>query len=127
MNDYEEWYEEHKEECTKNHEGSSGSMEVESVKEMFVRSGEKFGVKYSDYIGDGDSKTFKAILNVNPYGDELTVKKSECVGHVQKRMGTRLRNAQKQHKLGGRGKGTLTQALIRKLTNYYGLAIVLTE
>lgn len=75
MNDYEEWYEEHKEECTKNHEGSSGSMEVESVKEMFVRSGEKFGVKYSDYIGDGDSKTFKAILNVNPYGDELTVKK----------------------------------------------------
>ncbi|XP_018340657.1 PREDICTED: uncharacterized protein LOC108747588 [Trachymyrmex septentrionalis] len=38
-------------------------MEVDSVKEMFSRSEENFGVKYSNYIGDGDSATFKAILD----------------------------------------------------------------
>ncbi|CAB3241904.1 unnamed protein product [Arctia plantaginis] len=41
---------------------------------------------YSNYIGDGDTKTFLSILNSDPYGDECTVTKNECVGHVQKRM-----------------------------------------
>lgn len=36
-------------------------------------------------------------------------------------MGTRLRNAKKLHKLGGKGK--LTDALIKKIQTYYGLAI----
>lgn len=96
-------------------------MEVDAIKEMFLRSEKKFGVKYGNYIGDGDSKTYKAILDINPYDDELTVIKSECVGHVEKRMGTRLRNVKKTQKLGDKGK--LTDALIKKLTTYYGLAI----
>lgn len=118
--EYREWYEEHEEECTKNHEGSAGKMEVDAIIEMFLRSNEKFGVKYGNYIGDGDSKTFKAILDINPY-DDFQVIKSECIGHVEKRMGTRLRNIKKATKLGGKGK--LTDVLIKKLTSYYGLAI----
>lgn len=51
----------------KNHESSSGKMEVDSVQEMSSRSEEKFGVKYGNYIGDGDSKTCKGILELNPY------------------------------------------------------------
>ena len=114
--------EEHDEEtCTKTHEGSAGSMEVESVKTMFSRSEELYGVKYGNYIGDGDSKTFAGILKLNPYGDELTVIKNECIGHVQKRMGTRLRAVRKDKKLSGKGK--LTEALVKKLSTYYGLAI----
>lgn len=119
--EYEAWYEDHEEECTKNHEGSAGKMEVDAVTEMFLRSEEKFGVKYVNYIGDGDSKTYKAILNVNPYGEETPVVKSECVGHVEKRMWSRLQNVKKTHKLGGRGK--LTDVVVKKLTTYYGLAI----
>ncbi|CAB3224577.1 unnamed protein product [Arctia plantaginis] len=92
-------------------------MEVDSMLEMFSRSIEKFGVMYSNYICDGDTKTFLGILN----GDKCTVTKNECVGHVQKRMGTRLHNKRKQEKLGG--KKRLTEALIKKLTIYYGLAI----
>jgi len=57
---------------------------------MFLTSEEKFGVRYENYIGDGNSKTFKAILDVNPYGDDFKVVKNECIGHVEKRMGTRL-------------------------------------
>ncbi|KYN00045.1 hypothetical protein ALC62_09190 [Cyphomyrmex costatus] len=73
------------------------------------------------YIGDGDSKTFQGILNLNPYGEEFPVTKSECIGHIEKRMGTRLRNVKKDKKLGGRGK--LTDVLIKKITRYYGLVI----
>ncbi|XP_053995806.1 uncharacterized protein LOC128885665 [Hylaeus anthracinus] len=119
--EYIEWYEQHEEECFANHYGSSGKMEVDSIQEMFLRSEEKFGVKYRNYIGDGDSKTYKGILDCNPYGDDYPVTKSECVGHVEKRMSTRLRNLKKTEKLGGKGK--LTDILIKKLTTYYGLAI----
>ena len=117
MNDdeFEEWYENHKENCSSNHAGSAGKIEVDSVLEMFSRSIEKFGVMYSNYIGDGDSKTFFDILNSDPYGDKCTVIKNECVGHVQKRMGTRLRNKRKQEKLGG--KKRLTETLIKKINN----------
>ncbi|XP_074111956.1 uncharacterized protein LOC141535751 [Cotesia typhae] len=119
--EYRQWFEEHEPNCQENHKGSSGAIEVEAVKEMFSRSEELFGVKYGNYIGDGDSKTFKGILDLNPYGDEFQVVKSECIGHVQKRMGTRLRKTRTDNHLGGRGK--LTEALIKKLSLYYGLAI----
>ena len=48
--------------------------------------------------------------------------KKECVGHVQKRVGTNLRNLKKEHKRIG-GKGKLTNSAIDKLQNYYGIAI----
>ncbi|GFX50428.1 hypothetical protein TNCV_607471 [Trichonephila clavipes] len=41
-------------------------------------------VRYTSYIGDGDSKTFSSITASNPYGEDITVSKIECVGHVQK-------------------------------------------
>lgn len=119
--EFEEWYEEHAEECAANHSGSVEKMEVDAIKEMFLRSEKKYNVKYSNYIGDGDSKTYKAILDLNPYGNDLQVIKNECIGHVEKRMGTRLRNLKKNQKLGGKGK--LTNTLIMKLTKYYGLVI----
>ncbi|XP_071579129.1 uncharacterized protein [Temnothorax nylanderi] len=119
--EYANWYENHQEECASNHDGSAGKMEVDAVKEMFSTSENKYGVKYGNYIGDGDSKTFKAILDLNPYGDDFPVSKNECIGHVEKRIGSRLRNIKKEKKLGGKGK--LTDVLIKKLTKYYGLAI----
>lgn len=85
-------------------------MEVDGITEMFLTSEEKYGVKYGNYIGDGDTKTFKAILDKNPYGDEFQVIKIERISHVQKRMGSRLRNLKKTEKLGSKGK--LTDVLI---------------
>ncbi|KYQ56969.1 hypothetical protein ALC60_04084 [Trachymyrmex zeteki] len=116
-----EWYENHKDQCSCNHKGSTGKMEVDSITEMFIRSEEKHGVKYVNYIGDRDSKMFAGILKINPYGDDCPVTKNECVGHVQKRMDSQLRNIKKKEKLGG--KNRLTEALIKKLTIFYGLAI----
>lgn len=119
--EFEEWQISHADECQANHEGSSGKMEVDAVVEMFQRSEDLYGIKYCNYIGDGDSKTFKGIVDSKPY-ENVDVKKKECIDHVQKRMGTRLRNLKKGTKgLGGRGK--LTAKLIDELSIYYGLAI----
>ncbi|GFW10834.1 uncharacterized protein TNCV_4919531 [Trichonephila clavipes] len=40
--------------------------------------------------GDGDTKTFNVLSENKPYGDDYLIQKIECVGHVRKRMGTRL-------------------------------------
>jgi len=85
IDEYNEWYETHKEMCSINHKGSAGKMEIDAVTEMFLRSKEKHGVLYVKYIGDGDSKTFMGILSANPYGDEVTVVKKECVGHTRRK------------------------------------------
>ncbi|KAJ8933655.1 hypothetical protein NQ318_019300 [Aromia moschata] len=62
----------------------AGKMEVDSVNEVFQRSEEKHNVKYAQYISDGDSKTSKAILDLDPYNNDPKVMKKECVGHVEK-------------------------------------------
>ena len=53
--------------------------------------------------------------------------KHECVGHVQKRMGTALREKAKEkfvnergERVRMRGKGRLTDKTIKLLTRYYG-------
>ncbi|GFS59598.1 uncharacterized protein TNCV_2581131 [Trichonephila clavipes] len=74
-----------------NHNGSAGMMETVAMVRIFQRSLSHRSVRYTSYIGDGDSKTFSSITASNPYGEDITVSKIECVGHVQKRMGTRLR------------------------------------
>lgn len=43
---------------------------MDAMKEMFSRSEEKYGVKYTTYIGDGDSKTFIALLDLKSYEDK---------------------------------------------------------
>mgnify|MGYP000371403211 CR=1 FL=1 len=116
--------------CVKNHEGKSGSMEAEGAKEIFQRSLGDRGVRYVKYLGDGDSKAYKTVCDSKPYGDDIQVEKLECVGHIQKRMGTKLRKIKKDMKgqklsdgktLGGTGR--LTETEIDKMQTYYGLAI----
>lgn len=81
--------------CDANHEGSSGKMEVDGIVEIFQRSEELYGVKYANYIGDGDTKTYKSLLEIKPYGDDFTVQKKECVLHVKKRLYKRGLKAKK--------------------------------
>lgn len=90
-------YAEHQKNCPINHHGSPGKMEVDAMIEIFQRSEERYGVQYNNYIGDGDAKTFKAIADAMPYGKDFQITKSECVGHVKKHMGSRLRNLKKNY------------------------------
>lgn len=86
------WYEEHQSTCDINHEGSAGLMEVNSVIEMFERSVSLHNVYYEKYVGDGDTKTFKQLKDIAPYGEDVIVKKKECVLHVKKRMYKRAKD-----------------------------------
>jgi hypothetical protein len=122
-------------ECQKNYEGTSGGMERQMAVNMWGRSEEKNAMRYTTMISDGDSSSFKALKDEPPYVDH-PVEKEECVNHVAKRMGTRLRKLKKETYvevtvadgrkikrsiLGGRGK--LTDETIRHLSDYYGKAI----
>ncbi|GFW95965.1 uncharacterized protein TNCV_4173921 [Trichonephila clavipes] len=111
-------------ECLKNHNGSAGMMETVGMVRIFQHSLSHRSVRYTSYIENGDSKTFSSITASNPYGEDITVSKIECVGHVQKRMGTRLR---KLKQMGSKlsdgksigGKGRLTDRMIDLITTYY--------
>lgn len=117
--------------CTaNNYKGSSSGMEVVGVSNMFLRSQELHNVKYNKYLGDGDTSAYATIASLKPYGPNFTIEKLECVGHVQKRMGTRLRNLKSKSgkqklsdglTIGGRGR--LTGSAIQRITTFYGLAI----
>ena len=91
------WMQEHKDECQLNHDGSAPSMEVEGAKALFSRSIVLHGVRYTGYYGDGDSKAYGELKTY--YGDDHPVIKYECIGHYQKRVGTRLRKLKKTPKV----------------------------
>ncbi|GFU79728.1 uncharacterized protein TNCV_4037351 [Trichonephila clavipes] len=55
------------------------------------------------------------------YGKD-SVTKYECIGHVQKKVGARLRKLKSKNK-NLSGKGKLTDSFIDRLQNYYGIAV----
>ena len=130
---YKAWYQEHSPHCTTNFEGSSGAMECEAGVEMWLRSIEKNILRYTTFVGDGDSSCFcrvkEACFQKYPDGS-YPVNKEECVGHTQKRMGSGLREYKKRMRgqklpdgknVGGAGR--LTDAVIDRIQSNYGEAI----
>lgn len=121
---------EHNPNCAANYSGSSGGMEVAGVVNIFNRSETLHNVRYKNFLGDGDTASYSTVSQLKPYGPDFSIQKLECVGHVQKRMSTRLikLKAKKGKQLlsdkktiGGRGR--LTGAAIKQISIYYGLAI----
>ena len=128
----ETWEKIHEATCLINHEGSSGSMEKEGEIEMFLRSVEKHKLRYTKYVGDDDTGSFGAVKEAvtEKYGEHYPLQKEDCIGHVQKRMGTALisfKNKKRGSVLsdgkGVGGSGRLTNVIIDKIQTYYGYAI----
>lgn len=126
--EYESWRLTHS--CKANHTGSAGAMEAVGAVRIFSRSQDMRQLRYTQYLGDGDSASFKKVLDSKPYGEDVNIEKLECVGHVQKRCGTRLRRLVQENKgkklndgksIGGIGR--LTAKKIDTLQNYYGFSI----
>ena len=127
--EYDEWWEGHKAQCQVNFHGSSGAMDAAGCVSFFKRSVDRSGLRYTHFLGDGDSKAFKQLKEEKVYGENV-IKKLECVGHIQKRMGSRLRSLKKSlgktklddgKTIGGIGR--LTDKVIDSLQVYYGKAI----
>lgn len=79
----------HLDDCQANYSGTNGGIEVASALEIFQRSVETRDVRYLDYYGDLNA--FEAVLEAMPYGPDIQINKTECIGHIAKIMGTRLR------------------------------------
>lgn len=47
-------------------------------------------IRYKNFLGDGDSSAYPTIVQTQPYGPDFSIEKLECVGRIQKRMGSRL-------------------------------------
>ena len=118
--EYQTWRAEHTK-CKANFWKSAPAMEPKGADRIFRRSVEKHNLRYTEFYGDGDSKSFTRVKGV--YEDDgIEMEKKECIGHVQKRVGTALRKLKRENPgLGGKGK--LTDSQIDKLQNYYGIAI----
>ena len=81
------------------------------------------------HIGDGDNQSYYEVVKIDLYRG-LSIKKGECVGHIQKRLGACLENLHTKLKgiklLDGKPlieKGRLTDKIINIFENYYGMAI----
>ena len=115
--------------CSINHRTSAGAIESAGAIKNFNRSVRINNLRYLEYLGDGDTSSFRDVNNSKPYpGHEI--EKLECIGHIQKRVGSRLRNLRvkwsgKKLSDGKRltGRHRLTDKVINTLQNYYGMAI----
>ena len=135
--EFEHWHKTHtqKKLCEKNHTGSAGSMEPAGTETIFRRSVTKHGLRYTQYLGDGDSKSYSRVKNAQPpVYDNTDITKLECCGHVQKRMGRHLTNKVSELKKtpfvhngktvkGIGGRGGLKKTAILKIEGHYGAAI----
>ena len=51
-----------KHDCDINHEGSAGAMEVSGLIECFMESEKNRRLRYTSYIGDGDTKSYSEVV-----------------------------------------------------------------
>ena len=119
--EYQLFWADHSNNCPANYKGSAPAMEPEGTERIFRRSAETHRLRYSELYGDGESKSYNKVKDVYAAAG-IEVAKQECIGHVQKRVGTALRKLKKDTP-GLSGKGKLTDSMIDKLQNYYGIAI----
>ena len=112
----------HSEECLINHQDSAGAMEAKGIVECLGSSLDKYNLRYTEYLGDGDTKSYYDIVNSKPY-DDIPVKKLECISDIQKRVGARLlimRKTKTMMKIAIQRNGKRRNHYVQ---NYYGIGI----
>lgn len=106
-------------------------MEASGAIEIFTRSIDERNLLYETFVGDGDTDCFGSVKEAcENHHPMYVIKKEECVGHIQKRMGYALRQYKKRNRgiklsdgnsVGGRNR--LTDYQIDKMQNHFGEAI----
>ncbi|GFU26644.1 hypothetical protein TNCV_1837541 [Trichonephila clavipes] len=78
---------------------------------IFQRSESLHSLRYTKCLGDGDARAYKAVNEMQPYGD-MGIRNLKCVGYVDKWMGTRLRALKLKMK------GTLKTEILESIAFY---------
>ena len=111
-----------KHDCFKNWSESSSAMETDIILKRFLTSEQQHGLRYIEFIGDGDSSVFPTLVSGVSYGPYI--KKLECANHAVKCYRTALENLV-HDKPSYKGKGKLTEAMRKKLTKAARSAIIM--
>ncbi|GFS14257.1 hypothetical protein ElyMa_003158500 [Elysia marginata] len=67
-------------------------MEAKIMEILWSRSVERHGLQYTIMVSDGDSKAFNRLLEVEPYGPDVSLSKENCTNHVGKCLSKTLHN-----------------------------------
>ena len=70
-------------ECDINHEGSLSSMETAGIVEYFMSSEDDRKLRYINYIGDRDSKSYSDVVAHDPYHGKEVKKVRMCWTHTE--------------------------------------------
>ena len=62
-----QWKGEHN--CLVNHDVYAGFMESAGAIQIFSSSVAQYNLRYSKYLGDGDTESFRKVVDAKPYGD----------------------------------------------------------
>ena len=95
--------------CRKNHQGSSKSMEANIAIELFSNAFTN-GVSYSTYVGNEDSTTERSVITLINYPNE----KWSDINHISRALGSRLYSAKAKVK----GLTPLVIAYIKRCFSY---------
>ena len=69
--------------CFKNWDGPSSSMETDIILDGFKMAEAKYGLRYTTFIGDGDSSVYPTLVTEVP-GWGHVIRKVECANHCVK-------------------------------------------
>ena len=115
--EYTSFWNTHKNFCTSNFSGSSQAMEGSAAVYIWARSVQLHQLHYSTYIGDGDSSSFKNLLNSNPYKSAIEIREEECLGHVRTTLKSRLKKKTS-------GSKCLSEPKAVRIAHLYALVVV---
>ena len=74
-------------------------METARVLDIFLKSIKKHNLKYTTFVGDGDSGCFAHVKEkLLVFGKRYIIKKEQCQGYIYKRIGTALREYKRKKK-----------------------------
>ena len=96
--EYKIWNEMHKSSCQANDYGEYSSVALESkLAPVIFRKSIAQKILYSTVIADGDDKGINLLAENNIYGEfNITIRREECLSHVQKRIRIHLVEKQKE-------------------------------
>ena len=107
--------------CYKNWDGPSASMETDIILQGFKEAESKYGLRYTKFVGDGDSSTHPNLITGVPCWRHA-IKKLECANHAIKCYRGALEKLV-QEKPHYKGKGRLTESMRKKMTKAARCAI----
>ena len=108
--------------CFRNWEGSSSAMESDIIVEGFKISEEKHGIRYTSFIGDGDSSVYSSLVKALEWGYSIT--KIECANHSLKCFRSSLEHMVCENP-SYKGKNKLTENMRKRLTKSARSAIIM--